>query len=274
MSILVHMNNDIFSQSLSGALPIITPINDLCPIFFIPENQQINEYRKRASELFEKDNYHQQVCKLLEECIYSEDRTYEKAKGAIDIIKTCGLHKFDYYCLGLVYYPDLLEEYLEYQELITEEDLISMFCVCIEHNPDDKFMRASLECLIKYVTHPLEIKLLPGKYTIDNELYSFIKEHGVQDSYYDAVMNAASIKYNHPDIITLDKNEPYSYTRFRDAYHALIYGDSLHLQALIVKWDIGGDDSTTDAARDYFHLGLDCPIDTVKDRVTALSNVR
>lgn len=220
--------------------------------------------------------------KLLLDCLHREKRSneqhYEKAERAMKFISKYSLTDFGNYCRGLVYFPKLLQKFLQIHRekgaLIADDDLGSMFCRCIEHQPEDTFMKESLEHLIEFKgDRKLEIKLLPGKYSIDQELYDFVKNHDVQDRYYDAAMNAESIKYEHIDVVA--KEIAKSYTGFRDAYHALLYGGKEHLQSLIVRWDLWGDDRTADAAREFFNLDIGCQIEPVKARInTKCTNIR
>lgn len=72
------------------------------------------------------------------------------------------------------------------------------------------------------------------------------------------------------DVVAKERNN--KYTGFRDAYHCLLYGDAGKLQALIVRWDLWGDDCTTDATRQFFNLDNDCPLSVVKDCVNLYSD--
>ena len=109
---------------------------------------------------------------LLSQCVHRDKRTYEKAEQALFLIREFKLTKFDLLCRGLVHFPILLKEFLEIQKevgaSISSNDLASMFCRCIEHQPDDTFAQTSMQYLIEFKGDlQLEIKLLPGKYNID-----------------------------------------------------------------------------------------------------------
>ena len=63
----------------------------------------------------------------------------------------------------------------------------------------------------------------------------------------------------------------YKYITYRDIHHCLLYGGANHLQALIVRWDISGDDYTTDVAREFFQLDPTTPLQIVKLTVNNFS---
>lgn len=215
---------------------------------------------------------------LLSECLHRDKRTYNKAERALGLIRQHKMTGFDFYCRGLVHFPPLLKEFLEIQReaggLISSDDLGSMFCRCIEHQPEDSFGQESIQHLIEFKGDlKLEIKLLPGKYSIDNVLYGVAEAHDVHDTYYkrcgmngiNPISSLAPFTYVHPDVVS--KGRTNVYTGFRDAYHILLYGGVEHLQSLIVRWDLWGDDCTADAAREFFNLSNDCPITAVQANV-------
>lgn len=200
---------------------------------------------------------------LLSQCLHRSKRTYEKAERAVHIILLHKLTDINLYCRGLVHFPDLLKKYLEAGALISTNDLVSMFCRCIEHDNLGTWAYESIHQLIEYKgDSEIEIKLLPGKYTIDTQLYSIARSHGVHDTHYD---NSLSSEYLHQDVVA--KELTGLYTGFREAYHILLYAGVNHLQSLIVRWDLWGDDCTADAARQFFNLSENCPIDVVKSHV-------
>ncbi|CAH6420694.1 Hypothetical protein HVR_LOCUS1257 [uncultured virus] len=222
---------------------------------------------------------HDEACQLLSDCLHSDKRSFEKAELAVGIIRKFKLTGFDLYQRGLVHYPNLLRDFLQIQRkkgsIISDNDLASMFARCIEAENScskqsttcsNQWNEQSMDIILEYHgTRDLEIKLLPRKYIINYDLYEKAKSHGVVDKYYDAVMNGETIPYTHLDIVAKENTKVY--TGFRDAYHILLYGGNAHLQSLIVRWDLWGDDCTTDAARDFFGLDSSTVIEFVKERV-------
>lgn len=242
-------------------------------------------------DLASKQNLHKKVTILLQECLRRQNRTKDKIMEAIEIIHENGLTGFGHLCRSFVYYPYALYLYLQVHQtqqiLIDEEDLGAMIARCIEYSPSketsDKvtsgernfvsFAQESLQHLFDYKSdREMEIKLLPKRYTINQVLYNFAKENKVKDRYYDASLNQSSLKYEYPDIVAKERST--QYTGYRDAYHLLLYGTSSHLQSLIVRWDLWGDDCTADAARDFFELPEENSIDIIKYRINELSSRR
>lgn len=228
-------------------------------------------------QLSPKDKAHDEVCYLLSQCLFRKNMTREDAERAIKLIEEHSLGDFGHLIHGLVRFPDLLERFLQIQRqtgsLISEEDLASMIARCIEHSPKETYGSDSLGHLLTFKgCLSVEIKLLPGKYDIDEKLYELAKSQNVHDSYYDAIMNCESLVYCHSDVVTKEKSG--KYTGFRDSYHCLLYGGPKHLQALIVRWDLWGDDCTADAAREFFKLSNEYPIEPLSARVDELSNQR
>lgn len=216
-----------------------------------------------------EENMHEKVCELLANCIYRNKRTRLQLEQAVELIEDYKLTGFVHFIHGLVHFPDLLERFLNVQKnigtIIQDHDLACMFARCIEHRPEDTFANDSIKHLLNFKgDKSIEMKLLPGKYHIDTELYDIISKENVHDSYYDATQSYQYFVYTHKDIVAQEKDR---YTGFRDAYHCLLYGEIEHLQALIVRWDLWGDDCTADAAREFFNLSSDCPIEAVKSHV-------
>jgi hypothetical protein len=213
----------------------------------------------------DKDIAHARVYSLL------SSNTRDDAEAAIEIIEAHSLTEC-YHCIqGLFYFPDLFDRFLDTHRilgvLIPDDDLGSMIAQCIELE-----LSESLKLLLNFKGHaPLEIKLLAKKYIISEELYALAKEYNVSDSYYDAVTEARPWIYTHLDVVERMKLER-QYTGFRDAYHCLLYGTSEHLQALIVRWDIWGEDCSTDAAREFFNLDSSTPISVMVDLINKKSS--
>lgn len=252
------IDNAIQRQSIGDSFPIIGNVSD---VSLIPsyESHQEEEIRERIFELFDTTgapNIHHDISK----------RNY--LEEAINLIEEYSMTDFDYLCRGLVYFPDLLERYLKVHKqnkvLVSEDDIGCMISRCIEH-PNDidvTYATESMKYLLDFKGKlPLEIKLLPGKYHIDESLYELAKSHNVHDSYYDRASDDEPYTYSHLDVVAKERKG--IYTGFRDAYHCLIYGERQHLQALIVRWDLWGDDCTADAAREYFNLNKSSPIEAI-----------
>lgn len=240
--------------------------------------QGFHQFQSNAlKDLSPVEKAYDKSSQLLSKCLFRNNRTRENAENAIQLIEQHSLSNFGHLTHGLVCFPDLLERFLKSQRqnvaVIADEDLAAMVSRCIEHQPTDTYGAESLNHLLQFKEATgllaLEIKLLPGKYQIDNELYTLANSHNIHDSYYDATMECQPFVYTHPDVVI--KEQSGKYTGFRDAYHCLLYGDSPHLQALIVRWDLWGDDCTADAARAFFKLADDCPIQAVQANVNKFS---
>lgn len=236
----------------------------------LDEMRRDTEKRKYTPE----EDAHEEACMLLSQCLHRKNRTREKMERAVTLIEQHYLSNFTHYVRGLVCFPDLLDRFLAVQKAkgatISDDDLGCMFARCIEHGPDDTYGLDSIKHLLTFKgERKLEIKLLPRKYKIDSELYELVHQQNVQDSYYDATENCECFVYTHMDVVAKEQSGEYGqYTGFRDAYHCLLYGDDRHLQALIVRWDLWGDDCTADAAREFFDLEKGCPIHVVTARVS------
>jgi hypothetical protein len=300
---------DDISLQISNLFPFeIQPLSSTNPnaISSMKGMHQVHESKSSKQDL------HKRVTILLQECL--QNRTKDKITEAIEIIHENGLTGFGHLGRCFVYYSYSLYLYLQVhqnqQVPIDDEDLGSMIARCIEYSPgkwldqnsEGLFAQESLQHLLDYKgDRELEIKLLPKRdsvssvedapnllpkssqrtdefsslsrsYSINPFLYDFAKRHGVRDRYYDAFLNQSKLEYEYPDIVTKERTS--QYTGYRDAYHLLLYGSANHLQSLIVRWDLWGDDCTTDAARDFFELPKECSIDVVKCRVNQLSTQR
>lgn len=199
------------------------------------------------------------------EDIYAMMRT--NAEKAVDLIEQYALTGFHHLCRDLVYFPDLLERFLQVQRnngaIISEDDIGCMIARCIEGG-NYRYSKESMAHLLIFKGEiPIEIKLLP--HLVNADLYAIAKTKQVQDMYYDATMTSESYQYKHLDVVAKAKTG--HFTGFRDAYHALIYGAKTHMQALIVHWDLWDEDETADAARKYFGLEPKCPIEMVIDKI-------
>lgn len=309
-SILNHMCDQSFNGKINDAAKSDTK-NDSCPVFthnsmYFHQHMMTTpyynhnlisytfnsgnslgsiHYSPQVTILTEKDAAYKEACSLLDKCKSSNghsddsklDLTRINAEKAINLIETHKLTGFNHSCRNLVYFPDLLERFLQIQRttgaLISEDDIGSMIARCIEVNISKEsclskfnYSAKSLEHLLNFKGElPIEIKLLPKKYEINQELYQIAKIQKVQDSYYDAVLEGNKYTYQHLDVVAKEKLG--QYTGFRDAYHCLLYGDKSHLQALIVRWDLWGDDCTADAAREFYNLDKDCPIQPLIGRI-------
>lgn len=213
-----------------------------------------------SSESTERELAHAKVYSLL------SSSSRDDAEAAIEIIEVHSLTDC-YQCVqGLFYFPDLFVRFLDVHRrvgiMIPDDDLGSMIAQCIEL----ELLESLMQLLNFKGSLPLEIKLLAKKYVIDEELYALAKEHHVCDSYYDAVTEARPWIYSHLDVVERMKQAT-RYAGFRDAYHCLLYGTAGHLQALIVRWDIWGEDCSTDAAREFFNLDSEAPVSSVVDLI-------
>lgn len=222
------------------------------------------------------DDAMDEACQALGQCRHRKNRTRELAEKAVKLIEEYKLTKIGIFCRGLVHFPDLLERFLRVQKekdaQVDEDDLACMFARCIEHRADDTFAAESVKHLLAFKgDQTLELKLLPKKYSIDTALYEFVRQANVRDSYYDATQLCEHFFYAHPDVVAKERSG--RYTGFRDAYHCLLYGDVGHLQALIVSWDLWGDNCTADAAREFFGLSEGCPIEAVKAHINKKSRL-
>lgn len=238
-----------------------------------PRYDGLDWFKSETSEKIKrtpKEAAYDNASDLLQKCMWPNTRTVTTAEAAMELIDEHSLTGFYHICHGLVYFPSLLQRFLDVhrrqEEPVADDDLASMISRCIEYRADDVLrsrVEDSLGHLLSFKEHImgskiLEIKLLPGKYTIDDELYRSAISCGVRDSYYDAVISCVKLPYEHADVVASEKAG--RYCGFRDAYHSLLYGDREHLQALIVRWDLWGDDCTGDAAREFFKLDSCCPL--------------
>lgn len=221
---------------------------------------------------------------LLTECLYADRRTRSKAERALDIIVPNQLTGFHICQRGLVHFPDLLGMFLdvhrEKRVSLPDRDMSSMFARCLESVSDASIAQKSLQLLFDFKgDRDLVIKLLPGRYSINEPLYQLAVANGVSDSYYDigkpiinplkeqdnaysAAVNALLLPKYPNDIVT--RRDSSIHDDFRDAYHLLLYGQYEDLQSLIVRWDVWGDDRTTDAARSFYQLCCRSTMDSVK----------
>lgn len=265
-SILELMTDESLVQHISGSFHQKIGFPDECPIICFSEELTIVPtnyiYEKRNDYILKVED---EVCQLLSDINNRTKRSLEKAERAMEIIRANKLTGFYLIRRGLVHFPHLLRDFLQiHQEKnvsISEDDMASMFARCIELHIEE-----SLDILLNYHGNKeLEIKLLPGKYMISDKLYDKAKNHGIKDKYYDAAIEGENIPYTHLDVVA--KERSHLYTGFRDAYHILLYGEQQHLQSLIVRWDLWGDDCTADAAREFFKLDPGCIIESVKYHV-------
>ena len=202
---------------------------------------------------------------------FKPNATYNDYRESIELLKKHpglilesdeSIRYFRFY----VRFPEILSEFLGIdgcscnQKILnftlSVEDLSAMIARTIEHG-----WISSLNMLLKYIkTHhvyeytQIELKLLPGKYKIDQNAYELAKANGICDIYYDQCENKRAI-YHHTN--TYDKEKSGVYSGYRDAYHSLLYGNIEHLRGLLRRWNEWSKDCTFDAANDYFGLNDD-----------------
>jgi hypothetical protein len=238
-----------------------------------PEIHDIIQAHRPGSD--PKEEAYDEVYQLLATCLHRKDRSLEKAEQAVQLVEQHSLSKFKLHLVrGLVHFPHLLKRFLavlnQEKAGLDDDDLGAMICRCIEHQPGDTILKISLKHLLDFKgPRTLEIKLLPRKYRIDSEFYEMAQWENVHDSYYEATYQCEPFVYAHMDVVK--KEQLHKYTGFRDAYHCLLYGGSEHLQALIVRWDLWGDDCTTDAAREFLEMVPETSLMAVKARVNKRS---
>lgn len=215
-----------------------------------------------------KEDWRQEAIALL---------TASNFKSAVEIIHEHGLTGFGHLARGLVSSPYELYLYLEVHRSqnipIADDDLGAMFAACIEYAPGNVvdadntiFAQASLQHLIDYKgDRELEIKLLPKRYRINDLLYTYIQGQGVRDRYYEM----PNLPYTYPDIVLMRQN--HQHVDYRDIYHILLYGSAIHLQSLVVYWDLWHDPAMMDAGRDFFGLNADTDI---MDQINQLTTLR
>lgn len=251
-----------------GQLPLHQPV--------IPENwETLYDNQIKGESVPEVENAMDKAITAFYVLTSRKNRTREKAEEGVILVEKFKLSNFQHYIHGLVHFPDLLKRFLRVQKekdaIIRDENLACMFSRCIEHRFEETFAQESIKHLLEFKgDKKLEIKLLPKKYSIDTTLYYYIHDNGVMDSYYDATEKCEQLEYQHKDVIMKEKED--GYTGFRDAYHCLLYGGPKHLQALIIRWDMWGDDCTADAARELYGLESGCPIEVVKAHVNKASS--
>ncbi len=121
----------------------------------------------------EVENRVDEALQLLNDIRFTKTRTRDKAEKAIKIIEgIAGSVSGPFHTMprGLVVYPDLLQRYLTLIN-IDEEDLAAMICRCIE-----KSHREALLLLLPYCKNKLiRLRLLPGRYHINGDLYDLCR---------------------------------------------------------------------------------------------------
>lgn len=140
---------------------------------------------------------------------------------------------------------------------ISKVEIEYLVAECLENYYSD-----SLMCLLLYKGPiKLELKLMPDIYDINPDLYSICQAYDAQDTYYDAITQGDIIHYAHPTVLDMQISQiPITY---RDVYHCLLYGESHHLKALILRWNTLGNDYTANIARDFFKLEPESDISIV-----------
>lgn len=260
------------------------PVNNFVNIPFPSTNvKPVNYIKPSTVSYIEDDNvndayFYDRACCLLSQCLSSKTRNIHIAETAITLIEEHLLTNFGHYVRGLVYYPHILLRFIQVHEFencpILDDDIGDMIAKCIEKGQyNNLWALESIMCLLRYIQESdqmLEIKLLAGKYNIDEELYKLASSHNVHDIYYEDTLDCQPYKYEHKDIIT--KGRDGEYVGFRDVYHCLMYGGKDHLQALIVRWDLYGADHTSYAACVFFDCDME--LNEIKDAVNRLSMSR
>lgn len=194
---------------------------------------------------------------LLHDCRFSSKGSREKAEEAMNLLrpyKDIDIGKRLYLgSRGLVSYPDLLEEYLSSFE-IEGDDYAVMLARCVEYKINvESWNHDSLLILLKYRDkyNVKNIRILPGKYKIDERLYSILRDHEIRDIYYDGTIDSEGNKYMYDSPRETDGKE--MYYGFRYAYHLLLYGGSRRKE-LVEWWENIVVDCTFDAAKEYYKL--------------------
>lgn len=220
------------------------------------------------------DEIFNQVVTLLIDCRYADKRSRKKAERAINLWEKADLGSIYLAPRGLIYYPDLLEKYLTglinrkvtrtETNLLYSDDLASMICRCIEDV--ELTLTDSLNLLLNYYQQqmkgqPINLKLLPGKYNLNYELYFQSREIGIRDEYLDSRLEGRAkpylelspqkLKEESLKKLTNDSNKVFGY---RESYHRLIY--TKDRQCLTDWWREHGYDCTAEAACDYFGVSI------------------
>ena len=216
---------------------------------------------------------HDKACELLSEQLFKKTRNREKAEKAIKLIEEHNLTDFCHYSRGLVCFPDLLKIFLDVHSKndcsIDDENIACMIARCIESD-DESFSLNERKESMKHIfvykdTKIISLKLLRDKYVFNDELYKYAFDNYVWDLHYENYLQGGVIPYFYNT--TVEKETEGKYSGYRDSYHCLLYGESKHLHALIWRWKEWGDDCTADAARDFFGLAKECPLEIVMGRV-------
>lgn len=250
-SIIDCMHNDNFNQHLHVG-KLSDNIADDIPLF--DESDYVNENNNTIDNIMNNMPINK-VKILLDKCLEINGKNRPKAKEAVQLIKEHLIFQIDQYLPPLVKYPDVLIDVLDFYKTqnyyVSNLDTFFEFCVefdninCIEE---------SIAYLLDYKgDKEIPIRIIDD---INLEIYRYLKQYGIYDKYYDD----QQLSYHYPNAVHRD-------TTYRAAYHMLMYGGTLHYQSLIVHWDLYGDDDTTDAARDFFKLAKDTPIQTLKQLI-------
>lgn len=216
----------------------------------------------------EVENIYHEICALLSKQSYKKSRNRLEAEKAIQLIEKYSLVGFSHYFRGIVHFPDLLKIFLKihteagYQ--IEDENLSCMISRCIESS-DENFSLNDRKDSMKYIfvytdMRKIGLKLLCGKYVLNEELCKYAKDNNIYDEY----LENNTLPYSYET--TFEKEISGKYSGYRDSYHSLLYGNQRHLHGLIKRWKEWTDDCTADAARDFFDV-VECPLEIVIGKV-------
>lgn len=107
--------------------------------------------------------------------------TKKEAKLCFDHIIDNKLLCQTHYLRALIYFPDLLEEFISYHisnEIIFSDEQIAGCYTWYVENTLNNIPEEASDVLIKYFPKPLELLLVPFKWPIDNDRYIKLKNLG------------------------------------------------------------------------------------------------
>jgi len=279
----VFENIRLWNESISSHDYKMTP-ND--SIFLNTPRSETCECNTPRSETYQHDDEEiaaDKVFTILSNCLFRKSEMFPTDESrdtaliqALELMKQYHIKRFDHYCRGLVYSPERLKDFLDYCSSehidIGLENLGVMMSRCIETHhfiSSIHLIDYKIDLYDEHKINPrdqvhIEMKLLCKKYSINHKIYDIAKRAGFSDSYYDAYYSNEPYTYTHK--LVMDKIDD-GYVGFRDFYHALMYGEEEHYQSMLIYWDEYGKDCTLDAAREFFALPENYPVDLVQEYV-------
>jgi len=147
---------------------------------------------------------------------------------AVELLEKYSIDNIQYNIRVLVKYPDLLKRFLHIKDVaLDKSDISPMLSRCVEQSLMESCVILIKFIKEKYPEYSFDLKLTPGPYKLNEQVYEYCKANGYNDPYYDGKMK----EYTCQDMI--DKGQT-KYTGYRDAYHLLLYGGKRKQE--IIEW--------------------------------------